>query len=103
MTVKQNDFRHLLTGHLPLTAQAQHVFSVLALALIAHSGLAGKERLETFPLQAIKQCDCWNVGVAVRAGFVLVGTKYTGYMGHQLVICQWMVAANLVNSAKAAG
>ena len=103
MAVEQNDFRYLLTGYLPFTAQAQHVFRVLSLALVTHSGLAGKERLKTFLLQAIKQCDGRNVGVAVRAGLMLVGTKYTGNMGHQLLVCQWTVAANLVNSAKAAG
>lgn len=103
MAVKQNDFRYLFAGNLAFAAQTQHVFGVLALALVTHSGLAGKERLKTFLLQAIKQRDSRNVGVAVRTGFVLVGTKYTGYMGHQLVICQWTVAANLVNPPEAAG
>lgn len=103
MAVEQNDFWHLLTGDLPLTAQAQHVFGVLTLALVAHSGLAGKEWLKAFLLQAIKQCDGRDVGVAVRAGFVLVGTKYTGNMEHQFVVRQWTVAANLVNPSEAAG
>ena len=103
MAVEQNDFRHLLTGDLPFTAQAQHVFRVLSLALVTHSGLAGKERLKAFTLEAIKQGNGRDVGVAIRAGFVLVSTKYTGYMGHQLVVCQWAVAANLVNLSKAAG
>ena len=53
MAVKQNDFRHLLTGDLPFAAQAQHVFGVFTLALVSDAGLAGKERLEAFTLQVI--------------------------------------------------
>ena len=101
MAVKQDDFWHLFASDLAFATQAQHVFGVLSLALVPHACLAGKERFKTFLLQAIKQCDGRDVGVAVRAGFVLVVTKYTGNMEHQFVVRQWTVAANLVNSAKA--
>ncbi len=50
MTVEQDDFRHLMAGDLPFPTQAQHVFGVLAAAVVAHAGLAGKERLEAFTL-----------------------------------------------------
>ena len=50
MTVKQDDFGDLFTGDLPLTPKTQHVLCVVAFIQVAHACLAGKERLETFPL-----------------------------------------------------
>lgn len=67
MAVEQNDFRYLLTGYLPFTAQAQHVLRVLSLALVAHSSLAGKEWLKAFTLQVIKQGNGRDVGVSLTA------------------------------------
>ncbi len=52
MTVEQNDFRNLMASQLTGTTQAQHVFGMLPLALVANLCLAGKERLKAFPLQA---------------------------------------------------
>ncbi|KAF0859924.1 hypothetical protein Y888_08910 [Mixta calida B021323] len=71
MAVQQNDFRHLLAGDLPLSTQAQHVFSVLYLTLVAHTGLAGKERLKAFTLQVVEQGNGWDVGIALTTGFML--------------------------------
>jgi hypothetical protein len=68
MAVEQNDFRHLFTGNLAFTAQAQHVFCVFTFALVAHTGLAGEERLKAFPLQVIQQGDGGNAGIAFTAG-----------------------------------
>ncbi|MNH78295.1 hypothetical protein D3C73_305990 [compost metagenome] len=65
MAVKQNDFRYLLASDLAFAAQAQHVFGVFTLALIPHTGLTGKERLEAFTLQVIEQGDGRDVGVPV--------------------------------------
>lgn len=57
MAVQENDFGDLFAGDLPLTPQTQHVLCVVAFIQVANAGLAGKERLEAFPLQIIKQCD----------------------------------------------
>lgn len=65
MAVEEDDFGNLFAGDLSFTPQPQHVLCVVALIQVAHAGLAGKERLEAFLLQALKQCDCWNVGVTV--------------------------------------
>ena len=62
MAIKQNDFRHLMPGQLTGTAQAQHVFGVLPLALVPNLCLTGKERLKTLALQAFKDGDGWDVG-----------------------------------------
>ena len=65
MTVEQNDFRYLMPGQLTGTTQAQHMFGVLPLALVAHFCLAGKERLKAFMLQAFQDGDGRDVGVPV--------------------------------------
>ena len=54
MAVEKNDFRHLMPGQLTGTTQAKHVFGVLPLALVANLCLAGKERLESLTLQALR-------------------------------------------------
>lgn len=51
MGVEQNNFRHMLTGYLSGPPQTQHMFGIFPAALVAHTGLAGEERLKAFPLQ----------------------------------------------------
>ena len=46
MGVQQDDFRDMLSVYLPVTAQTQHVFCVSPAARVAHTGLAGEERLK---------------------------------------------------------
>ena len=67
MAVEQDDFRHLMAGDLPFTAQAQHMFCMLAFALIPYPRLAGKERAEAFPLQVIQQGDGRDIRVTLTA------------------------------------
>jgi hypothetical protein len=43
------------------------VFGVFTFALVAHTGLAGEERLKAFPLQVIQQGDGGNAGIALTA------------------------------------
>lgn len=54
-----------MSGKLPGTTQAQHMFGVLPSALVTYAGLAGKERLKTFPLQILKNSDGRYPGVSV--------------------------------------
>ncbi|GDS56715.1 hypothetical protein BvCmsSINP013_02842 [Escherichia coli] len=51
MGVEQNNFRHMLTGYLSGPPQTQHMFGIFPAAPVAHTGLAGEERLKAFPLQ----------------------------------------------------
>ena len=41
----------MLTGYLSGPPQTQHMFGIFPAALVAHTGLAGEERLKAFPLQ----------------------------------------------------
>ena len=64
MRIQDDDFRHLLTVYLTSATQAQHVFGVFPLALVANLCLAGKERLKAFTLQAFEDGDGWDVGIS---------------------------------------
>ncbi len=55
MGVEQNNFRHMLTGYLSGPPQTQHMFGIFPAALVAHTGLAGEERLKAFPLQILQR------------------------------------------------
>ena len=57
MRVEQDDFRDMLTIYLPITTQTQHVFCVSPAARVTYAGLAGKEGLKAFPLQAFQYGD----------------------------------------------
>lgn len=84
MGVEQDNFRHLLTGNLPLPTQAQHMLSMFTTTGVPHTGLTGKEWLETLPLQAVQQGDGGNIGVAFTAGLVFVLAEYAGHHAKQL-------------------
>lgn len=85
MAVKQNDFRHLLASNLVFATQAQHVFGVFTLAMVPYTSLAGKERLEAFTLQVIKQGNGRNVCVPIAAGFMLFFAEHTRH-----IMCQFI-------------
>ncbi len=51
MRVEQNNFRDMFSVYLSGPPQTQHVFGIFPAALVAHTGLAGEERLKAFPLQ----------------------------------------------------
>jgi hypothetical protein len=78
VTVKQNDFGDLFTGNLAFTPEAQHVLCVVAFIQVTHACLAGKERLEAFPLQVIQQGDGRDVRVTFAAGFMFSSLKTLG-------------------------
>ena len=103
MGVEQNNFRHMLTGYLSGPSQTQHVFGVSPAARVAHAGLAGEERLKTFPLQAFQYGDGGNVRIAFTAGGMPIFPKNTGYIVHQFFMCQRTVTAYLVRITKTAG
>ncbi len=88
----------MLSVYLPVTAQTQHVFGVSPAARVAHAGLAGKEGLKTFPLQAFQYGDGGNVRIAFTAGGMPIFPKNTGYIVHQFFMCQRTVTAYLVCS-----
>ncbi|CAM7129543.1 AraC family transcriptional regulator [Escherichia coli] len=67
MGVEQNNFRDMLTGYLSGPPQTQHVFCVFPAALVAHAGLAGKERLKAFLLQIFQDGDSGNVRIVFTA------------------------------------
>ena len=85
MTVKQDDFGDLFAGDLPLTPQAQHVLCVVAFIKVAHACLAGKERLEAFPLQVIQQGDGRDVRVTFAAGFMFFFAKNSNALKSELL------------------
>ncbi len=84
MGVEKNDFRHLFTGDLPLPTQAQHMLRMFTTTRVTHAGLAGKERLEALPLQAIDQRDGGYIRVAFTAGCVFVLAEHAGHHAKQL-------------------
>ena len=84
MGVEQNDFWHLFTSNLPLTAQTQHVLCMFATPWVTNPGLTGKERLKAFPLQAFQQGDGGDVCVTFTAGFVFFLAEYAGHYTKQL-------------------
>lgn len=46
------------------------MFGVLPAAIVADTGLTGKERIKAFFLQALKQGNGGNIGITVTAGFM---------------------------------
>ncbi|GHO29406.1 hypothetical protein MY014_00500 [Escherichia coli] len=78
MGVEQNNFRHMLTGYLSGPPQTQHMFGIFPAALVAHTGLAGEERLKAFPLQIFRDGDGGNVRIPFTAGGVPVFSKILG-------------------------
>ncbi|CAM7776967.1 hypothetical protein ESCOMMO032M_24200 [Escherichia coli] len=103
MGVQQDDFRDMLTIYLPITTQTQHVFCVSPAARVTYAGLAGKEGLKAFPLQAFQHGDGGNVRIPFAAGGMPVFTKNTRYMVHQFFVCQRTVTAYLVRITKTTG
>ncbi|CAM4506456.1 hypothetical protein ESCO107193_24990 [Escherichia coli] len=83
MGVEQNNFRDMLSVYLPVTAQAQHVFCVSPAARVTYAGLAGKEGLKTFPLQAFQHGDGGDPGIVLASGCVLIFPEYAGDDLHQ--------------------
>ncbi|QBP87073.1 hypothetical protein FORC81_2310 [Escherichia coli] len=53
------------------------MFGVSPAALVAHTGLAGEERLKAFPLQIFQDGDGGNVRIPFTAGGVPVFRKNT--------------------------
>ena len=100
MGVQQDDFRDMLSVYLPVTAQTQHVFGIPPAARVTYAGLAGKEGLKAFPLQAFQYGDGGNVRIAFTTGEMPVFPKNTGYIVHQFFMCQRTVTAYLVYMTK---
>ncbi len=67
MGVEQNNFRDMFSVYLSGPPQTQHVFGVSPAARVAHTGLAGEEGLEAFPLQTFQYGDGGDV--RIRSGF----------------------------------
>ena len=98
MGVEQNDFRDMFSVYLSGPPQTQHVFCVSPAARVAHTGLAGEERLKAFPLQIFQDGNGGNVRIPFTAGDVPVFPKNTGYWAYQFFMCQRTVTAYLVCS-----
>ncbi|CAM6765378.1 hypothetical protein ESCOMMO056B1_24520 [Escherichia coli] len=103
MGVEQNNFRHMLTGYLSGPSQTQHMFGIFPAALVAHTGLAGEERLKAFPLQIFQDGDGGNVRIPFTAGGVPVFSKNTRDVVHQFFACQRALPADLIYITKTAG
>lgn len=58
---------------------------MVAFIQVAHAGLAGKERLEAFPLQVIQQGNGRYIRVPVTAGFMFVFSDDAGDIEHQFI------------------
>ncbi|ESE13902.1 hypothetical protein HMPREF1621_05010 [Escherichia coli A25922R] len=98
MGVEQNNFRHMLTGYLSGPPQTQHMFGIFPAALVAHTGLAGEERLKAFPLQIFQYGDGGDVRIVLASGRVFLFPENPRHMVHQLFMCQWTVTTYLVCS-----
>src|SRR5699024_544502 len=103
MGVEQDDFRDMLSVYLPVTAQTQHVLCVSPASRVTHAGLAGKERLKAFPLQAFQHGDGGEVCIVRAPGGVRILPENPGHMVHQLFMCQRTVTAYLVRITKTTG
>ena len=103
MGVEQNNFRHMLTGYLSGPPQTQHMFGIFPAALVAHTGLAGEERLKAFPLQIFQDGDGGNVRIPLTAGGVPVFSKNTRDVVHQFFACQWALPTDLIYMTKTTG
>ena len=103
MGVEQNNFRHMLTGYLSGPSQTQHMFGIFPAALVAHTGLAGEERLKAFPLQIFQDGDGGNVRIPFTAGGVPVFSKNTRDVVHQFFACQWALPTDLIYMTKTTG
>ncbi|CTT79566.1 Uncharacterised protein [Escherichia coli] len=103
MRVEQNNFRDMFSVYLSGPPQTQHVFCVSPAARVAHTGLAGEERLKAFPLQTFQHGDGGDIRIAFTAGGMPVFPKNTGYIVHQFFVCQRTVTAYLVRITKTTG
>ncbi len=68
MGVEQNDFRDMFSVYLSGPPHTQHVFCVSPAARVAHTGLAGEERLKAFPLQTFQHGDGGDIAYSVHCG-----------------------------------
>lgn len=97
MRVEQNNFRDMFSVYLSGPPQTQHVFCVSPAARVAHTGLAGEERLKAFPLQIFQTV---MVGMYAYRSLreMCRSSQNTGYMAYQFFMCQRTVTAYLVCS-----
>lgn len=58
---------------------------VVAFIQVTHACLAGKERLEAFPLQVIQQGDGRDVRVTFAAGFMFFFAEDAGHVVRQFI------------------
>ncbi len=79
MGVEQDNFRHLFTGNLSLTTQAQHMLRMFTTTRVTNAGLTGKERLKALSLQTVQQRYGGNICVAFTTGSVFVLAEYAGH------------------------
>ncbi|MNI80353.1 hypothetical protein D3C73_1368810 [compost metagenome] len=94
MAVQQNDFVRLFVHDVAGMAQTNHVFGVLAFVGVAHTGLAGHERLEPFGAQRIEHLYSRDIQVTIGAAVVcFLGKDRRRYAG-DLVIAQRCIAAD---------
>ena len=93
----------MLTGYLSGPPQTQHVFGVSPAARVAHTGLAGEERLKAFLLQIFQDGDSGNVRIVFTARGMSVFPKNTRYMAHQFFVCQRTITTYLVRITKTTG
>lgn len=92
MGVEQNNFRDMLSVYLSGTPQTQHVFGIPPAARVTYAGLAGKERLKAFPLQAFQYGDGGDVRIVLASGRVFIFPENPRHMVHQFFVCQRTVA-----------
>ncbi len=83
MRVEQNNFRDMLSVYLSGPPQTQHVFGVSPAVRVTYAGLAGKEGLKAFPLQAFQHGDGGDPGIVLASGCVLIFPEYAGDDLHQ--------------------
>ena len=103
MRVEQNNFRDMFSVYLSGPPQTQHMFGVSPAARVAHTGLAGEERLKAFPLQIFQDGDGGNVRIPFTAGGVPVFSKNTRDVVHQFFACQWALPTDLIYMTKTTG
>ena len=93
MGVQQHDFIGFRAVDLAGMAQAQHVFGVVAAVVMAHAGLRCHEGFKPFLAQFCQHGGGGDVGVPFGTAFVRgVREDGRGYAA-DLVVGQWVVAA----------
>ena len=103
MRVEQNNFRDMFSVYLSGPPQTQHVFCVSPTARVAHTGLAGEEWLEAFPLQTFKHGDGGDVRIVLASDVSFIPRKSPAHGASALHVSVTVTAYLVCSITKTTG